>query len=85
MPLTCSNQNNQNIAAAAQGAGVPAQNPPIYTARQAMIDCGLDNANEYQGRTHAECIATDIFNDDFITCMDKTYDNLDLILNAFQS
>lgn len=47
-----------------------------YTVKQAMEACGVDTTL-FEGLTRAERLATDMFNDDFRTCMDKTFEEID--------
>jgi hypothetical protein len=49
----------------------------IFTVKEAMIGCGVNNVDEFLGDTPAFRLATDIFGDDFSTCMDKTFEELD--------
>jgi len=51
--------------------------PPAFTVRDAMVACGVDDAALFQGQTAAQRIATDIFDDNFDSCMDKTFTELD--------
>ena len=61
---------------------------PIYrnmepqTVHDAMVICGVDDDLQYQGLTKAQRMATNLFDDEFDTCMDKTFDELD---NDFKS
>ena len=45
--------------------------PPMFTVFDAMVLSGANDANNFQGRSSAQRIATDIFEDDFNTSMDK--------------
>ena len=54
----------------------PCANPPFKLAN-AMFDCGITDAAIFYGNTKASRIATGIFDDDFTSCMDKTYVELD--------
>ena len=47
-------------------------NPQIYTVRDAMILCGINDTDQYNGMTPAQRFATDIFSDSFNLCLDKT-------------
>ena len=51
--------------------------PPVFTVFDAMVLSGANDADDVQGRSSAQRIATDIFEDDFNTSMDKTYKDLD--------
>ena len=48
------------------------------TVTDALALCGVPNANVlFEGRNAATRIASDVFGDEFITCMDITFDDLD--------
>jgi hypothetical protein len=53
----------------------------FFTVRDAMASCGLlDNPAGpmlFNGQTQAQRVAFDLFNDDFMSCMDKTFSELD--------
>ena len=57
----------------------------VCTVAQAMEKCGNDNAIRFQGKTSAQRIAEDIFQDDFYMCIDKTTQDLQSDLKAFAS
>ena len=59
--------------------------PPVYTVFDAMVLSGANDGDSFQGRSSAQRIATDIFEDDFNTSMDKTYKDLDDDLKMFSS
>ena len=42
-----------------------------------MAECGVNVTDMFEGRTQAERLATDLFSDDFHTCMVKTHTKLD--------
>jgi hypothetical protein len=46
--------------------------PPQYTVYNAIMLCGVIDPTYFNGTTKAERIATEIFDDDFQSCMDKT-------------
>ena len=56
--------------------------PPVHTVLDAMIACGVDNNAVYDGDTAAERLSTDLFDEDYVSVMDKTWDELD---NDFKS
>jgi hypothetical protein len=59
---------------------VPVIIPPIvpaFTVHDAMISCGINNIDLYDGDTPAERIATDLFGDVYATCTDKSFEELD--------
>ena len=51
-------------------------NIPVFTILDAMIACGVDNTSMFDGKTPARRISDDIFDNDYITCMDKTMEEL---------
>ena len=56
-----------------------------YTVFDAIVACGVDNATRFNGNTAAERIATDIFDDDFSTCMDKELKELEEDLKSYST
>ena len=61
------------------------QNAPPYTVMDAMILCGVDNENNFDGKTAAERFAADIFSDSFQICMDKTIEELQNDLKQYSN
>ena len=57
--------------------------PPVFTVFDAMVLSGVNDADNFHDRSSAERIATDIFEDDFTTCMDKTLMDVDDDLKTF--
>ena len=62
----------------AQGANLsPAQHldrpgaNPLFTAANAMFICDIDSPTLFQGDSQAKQIAREVFNDDFVSWMDK--------------
>lgn len=53
-------------------------NPPatVYTVTDAMIRCGVNNVDLFNGQTAATRFASDIFSDSFDLCMDKTMEEV---------
>jgi hypothetical protein len=51
--------------------------PPAFTVYDGMVLCGVNDDNEFEGGTPADRIASDLFGDDFATCMDKGFTELD--------
>ena len=64
-------------------AALPIPLPPAFTVLDAMIASGIDNTNLFDGMTPAERIATDIFGNNFQTCLNKTYEELDADFKSF--
>ena len=44
--------------------------PGLYTAREAFAERGVNDTDNFEGRTQAQRLAEDIFSDEFETCMD---------------
>ena len=57
--------------------------PPTFTVTQAMIACGVNPDDQFGGRSAPERIAADLFNDNYLTCMDKTFEELDTEFKAY--
>ena len=57
----------------------------IFTVRNAMFDCGLNDHNLFQQRTQAQRFATDIFGDDFIIVRNKTIEELHANIKMFHN
>ena len=49
----------------------------IFSLRDAMTACGVNDVDVFLGDTPAFRLATDIFGDDFTSFMDKTFEELD--------
>ena len=56
-----------------------------YKVVDAMIDCGLNTTIIFNGATQAARIATEVFDDDHNSVIDKSYDELQEDLKAFSS
>ena len=56
-----------------------------YTVYDAMVLCGIDDAARYHGDTACVRIATEMFDDDFNSCMDKTMTEVDSDLKAWST
>jgi uncharacterized membrane protein YgcG len=50
---------------------------PVFTVHDAMIQCGVNNVAMFGGLTAAQRLASDAFGDEFTTCMDKTFEELE--------
>ena len=48
-----------------------------HTVADALVICGVDNAQYFNGNTNAERISSEVFSDLFVTCMDMTNVELD--------
>ena len=54
----------------------PDANPP-FTLANAMLDFGITDAILFDGDTKSSSIATELFDEDFTSCMDRTYIKLE--------
>ena len=57
--------------------------PPVYMVHNAMIACGINDVNLFRDKSEAQRIASDIFQESFDTCMDKTFDEVDNDLKTY--
>ena len=55
----------------------------VFTVQDAMIACGIDNVTLFDGSPPTTRIATNLFDDDFTACMEKTYKDLDDDLKGY--
>ena len=60
----------------------PGANPP-FTLTNDMFDCGIAYDVLFDGDTKSIRIATEIFDDNFMSCRDKTYVELDDDLKSY--
>jgi len=51
--------------------------------RELLALAGVDNILQFNGETQAQRLSTDMFDDTFTSCMDKTYEELDSDLNMY--
>ena len=56
-----------------------------HTVYDAMVLCGIDDAARYHGDTACVRIVTEMFDDDFNSCMDKTMTEVDSDLKAWST
>ena len=59
--------------------------PPVFTVHDAMVAAGVNDADNYNGRSSAQRIAADIFDDDFSSCMDKTHEDMESDFKSFST
>jgi hypothetical protein len=57
--------------------------PPIHTVLDAIIASGVDNVVIFGGATAAARIATDLFDDSYVTVMDKTWEELETDFKSY--
>jgi len=57
----------------------------IFTIHDAMIACGVDNVGLFQSLTQAQRLAADLFDNEFMSCMDKRFDEVDEDLKTYSS
>ena len=55
------------------------------TVRQLLTLAGVDDVIQFNGETQAQRLSTDMFDDSFQSCMDKTYEELDSDLKMYSS
>ena len=48
-----------------------------HTMKQALTLCGVDDALLFEGETQAQRISNEVFDDDFVSCLDKTFSDLE--------
>ena len=56
-----------------------------FTLANAMFGCGITDAVLFDSDTKASRIATELFDNDFTSCMDKTYVELDDDLKSYST
>lgn len=57
----------------------------INTVHLLLASIGINDVDLYDGRTNAERLSSDMFHDDFISCMDKTDDENESDIKAYFS
>ena len=57
----------------------------VFTVHQAMIAAGVNNADNFNGNSSAERLAEDIFDNDFVSCMDKSQADVEADIKSFSS
>ena len=57
--------------------------PPVFTVRQAMALCGLNDVQQWNRQTAAQRIASEVFADDFSLVMVKSPTELNDEFNHF--
>ena len=62
----------------------PGDNPPL-TLANAIFDCGITDGVLFDGDTKASRIYTELFDNDFTSCMDKTHVELDDDLKPYST
>ena len=60
-----------------------AAGPPVNTVLDAIILCGVDNIVLFDGITAAARFAKDLFDDDYRSVMDKTWEELDTDFKSY--
>ena len=55
----------------------------VNSVYESIVACGVSDAANAGLGSNAECIATDIFNDNFMSCMDKSFEELDSDLKSY--
>ena len=55
----------------------------VYTVRDAITACGVNNVTQFGGRTQAQRIASEVFDDDFESCRFKSNEELKEDLKSY--
>ena len=55
----------------------------VFTVRQAIASCGVNDVALFAGQTNAQRISNDCFDDDFNSCLDKTFTEMDEDLKSY--
>ena len=58
---------------------------PIFTVGNVTFVCGISSPTLLQGDSRAKHIYGEVFDDDFISCMDKTVQELDDYLKSYST
>ena len=51
--------------------------PQAFTVIDAINQIGITDGTLFNGATKAQRIATELFDDDFTSCLDKTFNEID--------
>ena len=57
----------------------------VFTIHQAIIAVGVNDADNFNRNSLAECLTEDIFDNDFVSCMDKSQAEVEADLKSFSS
>lgn len=57
----------------------------VYTVRDGMVLCGIDDESLFQDQTPAERFASDIFSNSFSMCLDKTMEEVNNDIKQYSS
>ena len=57
----------------------------VFTIHRAMIAAGVNDANNFNGNSSANRLAEDIFDNDFVSCVDKSQADVEADLKLFSS
>ena len=52
-------------------------NNPVTTMRNGMAICGVNDEALFEGETKAQRLANEMFDDNFNTALDKTFEEID--------
>ena len=58
---------------------------PTFTVEKTIFDCGVMDVALFNGNRKADRMATELFDDDFSFCMDKTYEEFDENLKSYSN
>ena len=54
-----------------------------FTFYDTMVKCGVNDTDQFDDHTQKQCIAFDMFDNDFITCIHKFRDDIDEELKSY--
>jgi len=55
------------------------------TLRLLLTSVGVDGVVKFSGATNAQQIVVDMFDDDFISCMDKSYEEIEADIKSYST
>ena len=57
--------------------------PPLFSVRDAMVAAGVADTDIFNGQSSAARLAEDLFDDEFLSCMDKSHKDLEDNFKSF--
>ena len=58
---------------------------PAFTVEMAMTACGIPDGPVFNGQTPATRVSFDLFDNSFLTCMDKEFEEIDRDFSTYAS
>ena len=56
---------------------------PKNTLRLLLASVGVNDVIQFLGATNAQKVAIDMFDDDFLSCMDKSYEKIEAGIKSY--